>query len=253
MKKTTHPSVVRVELTSASLSFQKLDELRDQVELAQSDRRARVLVVALDVGRIDPENMGPLPSSIDHRSVRGSHGPGPIVEQQLIKALRNFLKPSIALIGPNLFDFAIEIAAACDIRIAQTDSTIHDSRVANGRTASSGIAYLLPRLVGLSQAMRISLLCEPLSASEALRIHFLHQVIEKENFDEQTEEFVIRVSKMPTRAWEVHKMQVLPQLDQDFETAMVHSLGIRQTHVIKDREEGIRAWRERRDPEFKGE
>ena len=34
---------------------------------------------------------------------------------------------------------------------------------------------------------------------------------------------------------------------------MVHSLGLRQTHVIKDRLEGIKAWRERRDPEFKGE
>lgn len=249
----TLPNVVREELNSKNLSFQRLDELRVAAERAQSDPRVRAFVLDLDIQRIDPDEMGSWPKSIEHRAVQGSHGPGPIVEQRLVKALRDFLKPSIALIGPSLFDFGIDIAATCDIRIARDDSIISDSRVATGRTAASGIAYLLPRLVGLSQAMRISLLGEPLTANEALRIHFLHQVIEKENFRQETAEFVERIAKMPTRAWELHKMQVLPQLDQDFDTAMVHSLGLRQTHVIKDRLEGIKAWRERRDPEFKGE
>lgn len=249
----TPPNVVREELSSRNLSFQRLDELQSVAKRAQSDPAVRALVLDLDMERIDPEEMGSWPKSLEHRAVRGSHGPGPIVEQRLIKALRDFLKPSIALIGPRLFDFGIDIAAACDIRIAREDTKITDSRVATGRTAASGIAYLLPRLVGLSQAMRISLLGEPLTANEALRVHFLHQVIETERFDQEAAEFVERVSKMPTRAWELHKMQVLPQLDQDFDTAMVHSLGLRQTHVIKDRLEGIKAWRERREPEFKGE
>lgn len=247
------PNVVREELSSKNLSFQRLDELRAAAEGAQSDPTIRCLVLDLNVERIDPDEMGSWPKSIEHRAVQGSHGPGPIVEQRLIKALRDFLKPSIALIGPSLFDFGIDIAAACDLRIARDDSTITDTRVASGRTAASGIAYLLPRLVGLSQAMRISLLGDPLTAIEAHRIHFLHQVIESDHFEQETAEFVERVSKMPTRAWELHKMQVIPQLDQDFDTAMVHSLGLRQTHVIKDRLEGIKAWRERREPEFKGE
>ncbi|MXW53058.1 MAG: enoyl-CoA hydratase/isomerase family protein [Gammaproteobacteria bacterium] len=246
-------NVVREGLSNENLSFKRLDELRTLATHAQSDLSVRALVLDLNIERVDPNNMGSWPMGIEHRAVKGSHGPGPIVEQRLVKSLRDFLKPTIALIGPSLCDFGIDIAAACDIRIAREDSTITDTRVATGRTAASGIAYLLPRLVGLSQAMRISLLGETLTANEALRIHFLHQVIGTENFEQETAEFVERVAKMPTRAWELHKMQVLPQLDQDFDTAMIHSLGLRQTHVIKDRLEGIKAWRERREPEFKGE
>ena len=37
-----------------------------------------------------------------------------------------------------------------------------------------------------------------------------------------------------------------------FDAAMVHSLGVRQTHVIEDQQEGVKAWRERREPRFTG-
>lgn len=253
MAKAATPMVVREALNTENLSFTRIDDLSRVVRRAQDDRSIRALVLVLDLGRVDPADMGQWPEGLEHRSVRGSHGPGPILEQRLIKDLRCFLKPSVAIIGPNLFDFGIDIASACDIRVARDDSVISDTRVSSGRTAASGIAYLLPRLVGLSQAMRISLLGESLNADEALRINFLHDVIDTASFESKANKLIASIAKMPTRAWELHKMQVLPQLDQDFETAMVHSLGIRQTHVIRDRQEGIRAWRERRDPEFKGE
>jgi enoyl-CoA hydratase/carnithine racemase len=111
---------------------------------------------------------------------------------------------------------------------------------------------MLPKLIGQSQAMRILLLGETLSATELRRIHFVHEVVEDGEFAEHTLTLANQIATMATRAWEVHKMQVLPQLDLGFDAAMVHSLGIRQTHVIEDRAEGMRAWREKRDPEFTG-
>ena len=84
------------------------------------------------------------------------------------------------------------------------------------------------------------------------RIQLVHEVVEDARFDARAAELASEIARLPTRAWEVHKLQVLPQLDLPFDAAMVHSLGIRQTHVIEDRLEGINAWRERRAPVFKG-
>ncbi len=252
MNSSTQSSVVRVSLDNSTISFARFEDIRNLALQAQANSDIRALAIDLDVEPYDPSTMGPWPERLASRAVAGSHGPGPIVEQDLIRALRDVLKPTVAIIHSSLSDFAIDLASICDLRLAVEGAQMIDTRVVSGRAAASGNAYMLPRLVGLSQAMRISLLGEELTAKEALRIGYIHRVIPKLGAVEAIDSYIEGLAKMPTRAWEVHKMQVLGQLDQDFDTAMVHSLGIRQTHVIKDRMEGIKAWRERRDPEFTG-
>lgn len=245
-------AILRLTFNRELLNYEMLENVTAAVEKAKEDSNVRV--VALDVSALgdDADEMGEFPSALDGRQPEGAHGPGPLVEQRALRALRTFMKPTIGLIDGPLNGTAIDLASVCDVRIASERSTITDTRMKQGRAAATGISYVLPKLIGLSQAMRILLLGETLDAHEAVRIQFLHYVFPDEDFEERANELLARIAKMPTRAWEVHKLQVIPQLDQDFETAMVHSLGVRQTHVIEDRMEGMKAWRERRDPEFKG-
>lgn len=246
-------SILRLSYARDLLNYGILENLSRLIYQANDDPNIRVVAIDASALGDDVGEMGEFPDALAHRRPQGKHGPGPIVEQETIRALREFMKPTVALIDGPLNGLAIDIAAVCDIRLATESATVTDTRIRQGRVAATGITYVLPKLIGLSSAMRILLLGDTLEAKDAQRLQFFHEVHSDADFPKVVEERLDQIAKMATRAWEVHKMQVLPQLDQDFNTAMVHSLGIRQTHVIEDRVEGVKAWRERRNPEFKGQ
>ena len=239
-----------VSVDNVSINYSTLDALTQLVRDASEDPKIRALVLDASIENDNGGDLGEIPVSIQHRIPSGTHGPGPIVEQKFIGALRDFMKPSVAFMRNSVCGIAIDIASVCDIRICNQSMTMTHDRIHQGRAAATGVSYLLPRLIGLSQSMRILLLGETIDAEEAYRIHFVHRVVADREFDEFKRSFGLQFASMATRAWEVHKLQVLKQLDLDFDAAMVHSLGIRQTHVIKDRIEGIQAWCERREPNF---
>ena len=241
-----------VDFGGGLLNYADIEALRDATLEADADEAVRLLVLDCRSDGDDWTNMGAWPQRLAHRRPRGDHGPGPLPEQDAVRALRAFMKPTLALLRERTFGLALDFACLADVRLASSGAELGDPRVAQGRAAATGIAYLLPKLIGLSQAMRVLLLGETLGASEAARIGLVHEVAEADRFDARAAALAAEIAALPTRAWAVHKMQVLPQLDLPFEAAMTHSLGIRQTHVIEDRAEGMRAWRERRKPQFTG-
>ena len=238
------------------INYAMLMAMRELFNQAARDDKVRAVVLKGEgscfCGGDDWQNMGAWPEEFAHRKPGGSHGAAPIPEQETIKALRDIMKPTIALLHGSVLGLGLDLAAVCDLRVASTDASIGDPRIRQGRASATGITYLLPRLIGLSQASRILLMGEILTAEEAIRIQLVHQLIDTRKFAAATDELIKTIAGLPTRAYEVHKLQVLPQLDMSFDAAMTHCLGVRQTHVIEDREEGAKAWRERRDPVFKG-
>lgn len=245
-------AITTIAFGGGLLDYAAVEAIRATAEEARADENVRLLVLDCDSRGDAWPNMGDWPERLRHRQPSGSHGPGPLPEQDAIKALRAFMKPSLALLRGNTLGLALDFACACDLRLAADNAAIGDPRIRQGRAAATGIAYLLPKLIGQSHAMRLLLLGEVLDAKEAKRVGLVHYVVAESAFDGHADEMAARVAAMPTRAWAVHKMQVLPQLDLPFEAAMTHSLGVRQTHVIEDRAEGMRAWRERRPPQFTG-
>ncbi len=196
--------------------------------------------------------MGEWPEDLPNRVPAGSHGAAPLPEQRALTTLRNLMKPTIALMHGHTLGLALDLAAVCDIRLTHTGATIGDPRIHQARAAATGISYVLPRLIGQSQAMRILLKGELLDGAEALRIQLAHHCYADEAFEAAAAEEIERISKLPTRAWAVRKMQVIPQLDMSYDAAVTHCLGVRQTHVIEDIAEGRAAFREKRKPEFSG-
>lgn len=238
------------------INYAMLEALTAICAEAQDDDAVRVVVLrgrgnSFSAGD-DWQNMGEWPERLRSRRPEGGHGAGPLPEQDAIRALRDLVKPTVAVLHGEALGLAFDLACVCDLRIASTSAQLGDPRIHQARAASTGISYVLPRLIGQSQAMRILLLGETLSAAEAQRIQLVHRVIDDADFESETEALIGQVAALPTRSWEVHKKQILPQLDLTFEAAMMHCLGVRQTHVIEDIAEGRAAFRERRPPVFKG-
>lgn len=245
-------AVTTVSFAGGLLDYAATEAIRDAVREADGDDGVRLLVLDCDSAGDAWPDMGDWPERLRHRRPAGMHGPGPLPEQDAIKALRAFMKPTLALMKGKTLGLALDFACVCDLRLASADAEIGDPRIRQGRVAATGIAYLLPKLIGQSHAMRVLLLGEALDAAEAKRIGLVHEIVSASAFDERATALTAEIAALPTRAWAVHKLQVLPQLDLPFEAAMTHSLGVRQTHVIGDRAEGMRAWRERRPPKFTG-
>lgn len=245
-------AITTVAFGGGLLDYAAVEAIRDAVREADANDGVRLLVLDCDSAGDAWPDMGDWPERLRQRRPGGAHGAGPLPEQDAIKALRAFMKPTLALLRGKTLGLALDFACVCDLRLASANAEIGDPRIRQGRAAATGIAYLLPKLIGQSQAMRVLLLGEVLDAAEAKRVSLVHEVVPADRFEQRAEALGTQIAALPTRAWAVHKMQVLPQLDLPFEAAITHSLGVRQTHVIEDRAEGMRAWRERRAPRFTG-
>lgn len=195
---------------------------------------------------------GEWPDRFAHRRPPGEHGPADVPQQELLNAIRELPLPTVALLRGRTLGFGLDIAAMCDIRVAPLNAVIGDDRVRNARCPSTGITWTLPRLIGLSQAMRLLLLGETIDGAEAERIGLVYRAWPPGEFESRAAELVETIAGMATRSWALVKQQVIDELDMSYKAALGYSLGIRQTNVIEDREEGTKSLLEKRPPRYRG-
>lgn len=238
------------------LNWADVVDLRQQLLAADQDSDCRVIVISgagEDFCAGDAvEDMGDWPASYARHNPPGSHGPAPLPIQDLLSCLRGLETPTVAVLKGRVWGLGLDLAAACDIRLAATDADIRDPRVGEARYAGTGITYLLPRLIGLSQAMRLMLLGEAIDGTEAAQIGLVYQAVPLNDLSEEAEALVQSMATMATRSYAIIKQQIVEQLDLPYRAALQHSMAIRQTNIIEDRAEGALAFREKRPPEFKG-
>ena len=176
----------------------------------------------------------------------------PIPQQRMLRRIRSLSRPTVAILKGSTLGLGFDLAAVCDIRIAAADAEIGDGRVLQAQHVATGITHALPRLIGLSQAMRLLLLGETIDAAEAARIGFVHFVVDPSQLETEAESLLSKLAAMATRSYGLVKQQVIDELDMPYETALMHSMAIRQTNVIEDRAEGARSFAEKRPAKFSG-
>lgn len=162
-------------------------------------------------------------------------------------------KPFIAAINGSCLGGGMELALACDIRIAAEHATFGQPEVRWSLIPGWGGTQRLPRVIPLAKAAEMLLTGKPINAQEALRVGLINAVVPKEKLMATAEEMargILELGPLGVRASKEAMMRGLNMTLQDglrLEEMLFDSL----KHT-EDVEEGPKAFKEKRKPQFKG-
>ena len=162
-------------------------------------------------------------------------------------------KPSICAVNGYALGGGLELALACDIRIASENARFGQPEVRVGSIPGAGGTQRLPRAVGLSDAMLMLLTGEAIDAAEALRIGLVSRVVPLPRLLEEANAIAARIAaNAPLAVRAVKRLAVqgahLPLTDAMRAERMTWGL-LRDT---EDRIEGRLAFQQKRPPAYRG-
>jgi len=229
-----------------------LAELIFAIEHCRTDSSVRVVIVRGAGKGFCPgdelRGMEPLPADFPFRPQRE------VSHAALQTCLRELPKPTLAAIHGFAFGVGLDLAMACDFRIATDDAELRDQRVLErGMHAVTGCAWFHPQAIGVTRALEFLILGKPYSGSRAAEIGMVTVSTPADRFDRALEELATTLANAPTKAIGLMKRQIYTGLTMTHGEFMAFAAPLLRDVEIKDREEGIRAFLERRPPRFTGQ
>jgi enoyl-CoA hydratase len=227
------------------------EEFTDAVRTADEDESVRVLVVtggAESGSFIAGADITEFPDRSPMEQREASARP------RVYETVDEASLPVIARINGHAFGGGLELAQACDVRIAQTGIKLGQPEINLGIIPGGGGTQRLARLVGEGQAMRLILSGDPIDAEEAHDIGLVEMAVPPEELDSEVYGLAETIAEKSPIALELAKKAVRASsrmpLDQGIEYEAELFV---QTFTTEDMQEGVSAFLENRDPEFTGE
>ncbi|UCE72917.1 MAG: enoyl-CoA hydratase [Methanomassiliicoccales archaeon] len=168
--------------------------------------------------------------------------------------IENLSKPVRCAINGLALGGGTELAMACDIRIAAPHATMGLTEVTLGIIPAGGGTQRLPRLVGIGKAKELILTGRRVSAQEALRIGLVNQVALEGKLMENAIEMAEDIAKNAPFAVQQAKFAINRGHEIDLSSGLaLESKAYEVCIPTKDRVEALKAFKEKRKPEFVGE
>lgn len=172
----------------------------------------------------------------------------------VILGLRSLEIPVIASVNGVAAGAGWSIALACDLRIASSQAKFVGAFSKIGLVPDSGMTWTLPRLVGTSKALEIAWLGEPITADQALTMGLVNRVVAPDELAEATQQLAATLAKGPTKGYGLIKRAIYGGLGRDLEAQLEYEAMLQGVSgKTKDYHEGVKAFLEKRQPEFMGE
>jgi len=161
--------------------------------------------------------------------------------------------PSIAAINGYALGGGCELALACDIRIASEKAKMGFPEVKLGIFPGWGGSQRITRIMGNGKAKELIYTGEMVSAQEALRLGLVERVVPHEVVMKEAKELAESIAKRAPLAISAAKKAINTGSEMDLETALdLEKALIISCFDTDDRAEGMKAFLEKREPEFKG-
>ncbi len=171
----------------------------------------------------------------------------------IFDAVERLPKPVIAAVNGYCLGGGMELALACDVRIASSSAKFGQPEVNLGIIPGGGGTQRLPRIVGLGAALRLILSGEIIAADEALRLRLVEEIVEPAKLlDRSVELAELMASKSPV-ALAAAKEATRAALSLPLDDGLKLETGLFQLCFSgADKAEGVRAFLEKRAAEFTG-
>jgi 2-(1,2-epoxy-1,2-dihydrophenyl)acetyl-CoA isomerase len=140
------------------------------------------------------------------------------IAHKVIAAIRQSKKPTIAAINHQAAGYGMALALACDIRVATKKVRLRYAYSTIGLTGDGGINWSLPRMIGISRALEVALLCEDLHGEELQRLGVINKLFDEETFIDDTQALAERVAALDPRVSQAIKRMMYSSSGTDLLT-----------------------------------
>ncbi|WP_295476831.1 2,3-dehydroadipyl-CoA hydratase PaaF [uncultured Pseudomonas sp.] len=230
-----------------ALNTELLAELADQLDLAAADHAVRAVVIT---GSRKAFAAGADINEMAERDLVGILDDPRVACWQRISA---FAKPLVAAVNGFCLGGGCELAMHADILVAGEDARFGQPEINLGIMPGAGGTQRLLRAVGKSLAMQMVLTGQPIDARHALRAGLVSEITQPELTVERAVAIARLIAEKAPLAVRLAKEALLKAQDTDLAS------GLRfERHAFTllagtaDRDEGIRAFQDKRTPTFKG-
>jgi len=174
--------------------------------------------------------------------------------QEVFLRLANFPKPTVAAINGHCFGGGLELALACDFRIAAKRARLGQTEVNLGLVPGAGGSQRLVRILGQAKAKELVMLGSRLTADEAASLGLLTKAVENEAFAAEVRGFSERLAKQAPIAIRLAKVLLNRATDTPIDASLeMEAMAFGLVTSSEDVFEGLQAFLEKREPKFKGE
>ena len=234
-----------------AIRFQTMLEIQDALKDIEADQEIRVVVItgAGEKAFISGGDISIMARDQGYIETLSEVPKG----QAICSEIEQFSKPVIARINGLALGGGTEVALSCDIRIAVETAIFGLPEIKLGIIPGYGGTQRLPRLVGMGRAKELIFTGDHISAEEALRLGIVNRVVAASDLDTEIGELCDKIASKGPIALHMAKVAINNGAQADLHTALdIEARCFALCFGTQDRIEGMKAFMEKRKPNFKG-